>query len=362
MGVFSAIDYNDHEQVVFCNDKDTGLRAIIAIHSTKLGPALGGCRMWNYNTEQEAVTDVLRLSRGMTYKAAITQLKLGGGKAVIIGDPKTQKTPELFRKFGEFIERLNGQYISAEDVGTSVEDMGYIHQSTQHVVGLSSAEGGSGDPSPFTSLGIYHSIRAAVKYKLGLDSLNGITVALQGLGHVGSQVCKRLHEDGARLILTDLDLAHAHELGKVYGAEVVGPDEIYGVEAHVFSPCALGAVVNDFTIRQMKCSVIAGAANNQLERREHGDILYRRGILYAPDYVVNAGGLINVYYEGPDYDVKTVNQHIEGIHDTLMEVFLRSENHQISTSQAADQLAEERLAGESQPAKDNSTGWIENGG
>ena len=343
MGVFSAIDYNHHEQVVFCSDKESGLKAIIAIHSTKLGPALGGCRMWNYASEQEAVTDVLRLSRGMTYKASIANLQLGGGKAVIIGDPKTMKTPELFHKFGEFIELLNGRYITAEDVGTSVQDMGLIPETTAHVVGLDKAHGGSGDPSPFTALGLYHSIRAAVAYKLQQRSLEGITIAVQGLGHVGSQVCRLLHEEGAKLILTDLDKRLATEMGQVYGAHVVDSDEIYSVDAEVFVPCALGAVINDFTIPQMHFEVISGAANNQLERRDHGEMLYERGILYAPDYVVNAGGLINVYYEGPDYDVERVRRHVEGLHDTLLVVFRKSEELGISTSEAADRLAQERL-------------------
>lgn len=343
MGIFSAVDFDHHEQVVFCHDPETNLKAIIAIHSTKLGPSLGGCRMWNYKSETDAITDVLRLSRGMTFKAAVANLKLGGGKSVIIGDAKTQKTPELFRAFGRYVERLGGLYITAEDVGTSVQDMGYIRETTTHAVGLDKDGGGSGDPSPFTALGVYHSVRAAVKHKLKTDSLKDVTIAVQGLGHVGENLARHLHEAGAKLTITDIDMNRAQTLARRFDAQVVEPDAIYGVQADVFSPCALGAVVNDETIPQFHFSVIAGASNNQLKTAAHGNVLAEKGILYAPDYVVNAGGLINVYYEGPQYDEKSVTRHVEGIHDTLLEVFKKAEDLGISTSEAADKLAMERL-------------------
>lgn len=291
MPVFYARDFDNHENVVFCSDEKTGLKAIIAIHNTNRGPALGGCRMWNYADEKEAVTDALRLSRGMTYKAALANLNLGGGKAVIIGNSKTDKTPELFRAFGRFVERLGGDYITAEDVGTSVQDMGYINESTSHVVGLDASKpGGSGDPSPLTALGVFQSIKAAVAYKLKENSLKGLTVAVQGLGHVGHNLCRLLAEAGAKLIITDIDEDTLKTYATQYGAQAVSPGEIYGIQADIFAPCALGAVVNDHTLTQFKCSIITGAANNQLERKEHGEILSRMGILYAPDYVVNAGG------------------------------------------------------------------------
>ncbi|MEB3701540.1 Glu/Leu/Phe/Val dehydrogenase [Candidatus Bealeia paramacronuclearis] len=344
MTVFYARDFDNHENVVFCNDEETGLKAIIAIHNTNRGPALGGCRMWNYVDEQEAVTDALRLSRGMTYKAAIANLKLGGGKAVIIGNSKRDKSPELFRAFGRFVERLGGDYITAEDVGTSVQDMSYIHDTTSHVVGLDlSIQGGSGDPSPLTALGVFQSIKAAVAYKLEQSSLEGVTVAVQGLGHVGQHLCALLKEAGANLIITDIDAESLKICAEKFKAKTVAPHEIYGIQADVFSPCALGAVINDETIPLFKFPIIAGAANNQLARAEHGEIITEKGILYAPDYVVNAGGLISVSYEGPNFDPDVVRRHVEEIHDTLLVIFRKAEERGISTSDAADLLAEERF-------------------
>jgi leucine dehydrogenase len=340
MAVFSAIDFDRHEQVNFFYDEETGLKAIIAIHNTNRGPALGGCRMWPYTDEQHAVTDVLRLSRGMTYKAAMANLPFGGGKAVIIGDSHRDKSPALFKAFGQCVEQLNGRYISAEDVGTSVEDMVFIREATSHVVGL---PGGSGDPSPFTALGVYESIRSAVLYRLGKSSLKGVKVAVQGLGHVGYHLCRLLVEAGADLFVTDIEPELVQKAVDEFKAEPVSPEEIYGLEVDVFAPCALGAVINDRTIVQLKCKVVAGSANNQLESHAHGELLAKMKILYAPDYVVNAGGLIDVYYEGPAYNPDIVKVHVAGIHDTLLDVFHKAEELYISTSEAADLIAEERF-------------------
>lgn len=340
MSVYEAEDFDGHEQVTFFYDKKTGLKSIIAIHNTNLGPALGGCRMWPYKTEQDAVADALRLARGMTYKAAMANLPLGGGKAVIIGDPHHEKSPELFKAFGMCVERINGRYITSEDVQTSVEDMIYVRESTLHVVGL---PGSGGDPSPFTAVGVADCIRESVDYRLKKSSLEGVKVAVQGLGHVGYHLCKLLYEAGAKLIVTDIDPLLVDRVMDEFKAEAVLPEDIYGVDAEVFAPCALGAILNDHTISQLKCSVIVGSANNQLATAEHGEILMKMNILYAPDYVVNAGGLIDVYYDGPNYDVERVNAHVAQIRHTLREIFEKAEAHHISTSRAADMIAEERF-------------------
>lgn len=340
MSVYEAQDFDNHEQVTFFYDKATGLKAIIAIHNTNLGPALGGCRMWPYKSEQDAIADALRLSRGMTYKAAMANLPLGGGKAVIIGDSRHEKSPELFRAFGVCVERINGRYITGEDVQTSVQDMVYVRETTLHVVGL---PGGSGDPSPFTAVGVADCIKAAVRYKLKKESLQGVRVAVQGLGHVGYHLCKLLSEQGAKLVVTDIDPMMVDRVMEEFNAEAVLPDDIYAVEADVFAPCALGAVLNDHTIPQLKTPIIAGSANNQLATDEHGDILMKMNILYAPDYVVNSGGLIDVYYDGPNFDVGTVNAHVAKIPQTLLEIFEKAQKQKISTSRAADLIAEERF-------------------
>jgi len=343
MSVFSAADFDRHEQVTFFCDNETRLKVIIAIHNTNRGPALGGCRMWPYMDEQAAITDALRLSRGMTYKAAMANLPFGGGKAVIIGDSHKDKSPALLRAFGKCVEQLNGRYITAEDVGTSVEDMPYIRETTTHVVGL---PGGSGDPSPFTALGVFESIRSAVFYRLGKSSLKGIKVAVQGLGHVGYFVCKLLDDAGADLFVSDLEPQLVQKAVTEFKATPVSAQGIYEVEADVFAPCALGAIINDQTIGQLKCTIVAGSANNQLESHAHGELLAKMKILYAPDYVVNAGGLIDVYYEGTAYNPEIVKLHVEGIHDTLLDVFHKAEKLNISTSEAADLIAEERFSRE----------------
>ena len=347
MAVFSLSDFADHEQVVFVSDDKSGLKAIIAVHNSKLGPALGGCRMWPYASEEEAVRDVLRLSRGMTYKSAMANLKLGGGKSVIIGNPRTHKTPELLAAFARALEQLNGRYIAAEDSGTSVADMKYMTQFTQHVAGIhdkpSDAGTRSGDPSPATAYGTFIGIRAAVKERLGRDSLDGLRIAVQGVGNVGFDLARQLKEAGAQLWVTDIHREPLVQAGKELGATVVAPDEIFGLDVDVFAPCALGAILNDSTIPQLKASIVAGAANNQLAEARHGVELMKRGILYAPDYVINAGGIIDVYHERIGFDRAALLKHIEGIHDNLMEVFERARKEERPTGEVADAIAEERF-------------------
>ncbi len=343
MSVFASPAFRNHEQVVFCNDTASGLKAIIAIHDTTLGSALGGCRMWNYATDDEALNDVLRLSRGMTYKSALAGLNWGGGKAVIIGNAKTEKSPALFEAFGRFVDSLGGRYITAEDVGISPADLEHTRRTTRHVVGI--AEGGSGDPSPATAWGVFHGIRAAVRHKLGKNDLAGVKVAVQGLGHVGWHVAEHLHKSGAKLIVTDIDQARISQAKADFGAEAVDVDHIYDAEADVFAPNALGAVINDETLPRLKVTVVAGSANNQLAEDRHGAALRERGILYAPDYVINAGGIINIAYEGANYDKAKAFDHCAGIFDTLSNLFERADREGVTTNVMADRLAEERLAG-----------------
>ena len=341
MSIFSSPDFDNHEQVVFCHDEASGLKAIIAIHNTNRGPSLGGCRMWPYASEEEAVTDVLRLSRGMTYKSALAKLPYGGGKSVIIGDPRLDKSPALFRAMGRAVQRLAGRYIVAEDVGISVPDVELMQQETRHVAGTSA--GGAGDPSPATAYGVYMGLRAAVEHKLGRDKLDGLTVAIQGLGHVGYYLCKHLAEDGARLVVTDINEDAIQTAVTEFDAERVAPDEIYAVDCDVFAPCALGAVINDDSLEFLKATIIAGSANNQLHEPRHGDILKQRGVLYAPDYVINAGGVIDISHEGRNYDKDKAFAHVAGVHDTLLEIFRRAEAEDIPTGDAADRIAEERF-------------------
>lgn len=347
MAVFSLSDFADHEQVVFVSDDKSGLKAIIAVHNSNLGPALGGCRMWPYASEEEAVRDVLRLSRGMTYKSAMARLKLGGGKSVIIGNPRTDKTPALLAAFARALEQLNGRYIAAEDSGTSVADMKFMTQFTQHVAGIHdkpSDEGTrSGDPSPATAYGTFIGIQAAVKERLGRDSLDGLRVAVQGVGNVGYDLARQLKEAGAQLWVTDIHREPLVQAGRELGATVVAPDEIFGLDVDVFAPCALGAILNDSTIPQLKASIVAGAANNQLAEARHGVELMKRGILHAPDYVINAGGIIDVYHERIGFERAALIRHIEGIRDNLMEVFERAREEERPTAEVADAIAEERF-------------------
>lgn len=335
-----------YEEVYRAHDRRAGLLAFIAVHDTTLGPALGGCRMWHFSREDDALTDVLRLARGMSFKSAVARTGLGGGKAVIVADPKSQKSPELFRAMGRFIHTLGGRYLTAEDVGTSVADMHFIRQETPYVSGLSRDKGGSGDPSPYTALGCFEGIRACVEEQLGRKDLAGLTVAIQGLGHVGFDLARRLKEAGCRLLVTDVNDQRVQDAVRSLGATAVPHGEIYGIQADVFAPCALGAVLNDRTIPQLKCRVVAGAANNQLAEDRHGEALLERGILYAPDFVINAGGIINVSVEfvAGGYDEKASTLRVKNIYNALKDIIRTSREKQIPTSEAAVVLAEQILS------------------
>jgi leucine dehydrogenase len=342
MNLFETIQETEHEQIVFCNNKDAGLRAIIAIHNTTLGPALGGTRMWPYASEDEALRDVLRLSRGMTYKAAVAGLNLGGGKAVIMGDPRTDKSEALFRAFGRFIDTLHGRYITAEDVGIDVNDMEFVFQETDNVVGVHHSHGGSGDPSPYTAYGTIQGIKAALQHKFGDEHLPRYSFAVQGTGHVGHYLVKQLLEEGAKVFVTDIDeesIASAVELG----AEAVGLDEIYDTDANVFAPCALGAIINEETIPRLKCQIVAGPANNQLANNACGDELEKRDILYAPDYAVNAGGLMNVSIEFEGWNHERALRMSRTIYYNVGKIFKIADRDGIPTWRAADLMAQERI-------------------
>lgn len=343
MELFQRMEQYDYEELVFCQDKTSGLKAIIAIHDTTLGPALGGTRMWQYQSEEDAIEDALRLARGMTYKNAAAGLNLGGGKTVIIGDSRKDKNEEMFRAFGRYIQGLNGRYITAEDVGTTVEDMDLIHEETDFVTGISAAFGSSGNPSPVTAYGVYRGMKAAANEAFGDDSLEGKTVAVQGVGHVAYSLCQHLHEEGAKLIVTDINKEAVQRAVDAFGAKAVDPDDIYGVECDIFAPCALGAIVNDNTITQLKAKVIAGSANNQLKDDSHGDQLNEMGIAYAPDYVINAGGVINVADELHGYNRDRAMKKVEAIYDNVAKVFEIAKRDGVPTYVAADRLAEERI-------------------
>lgn len=342
--VIENMAINDHEQVVFCQDQATGLKAIIAIHNTTLGPALGGTRMWMYNNEMEALNDVLRLSRGMTFKAAISGLNLGGGKAVIIGDSYTQKSEALFRRFGKFVESLSGKYITAEDVGISPQDMEYVAMETKHVSGLPISLRGSGDPSPVTAYGVYMGMKAAAKEQYGSDNLGGKKIAVQGVGHVGETLVKHLAKEGAILTLSDINEERVNTVAKTYGATVVEGDAIYDVDMDIYAPCALGATVNDDTISRLKCSIIAGAANNQLKDEIiHGEALKEKGVLYAPDFLINAGGLINVYREVENISQERAMELTENIYNTTLGIFKTANEENRTTHAAALEMAKRRV-------------------
>jgi leucine dehydrogenase len=343
MKIFEYMEKYDYEQLVFVQDETSGLKAIIAIHDTTLGPALGGCRMWTYASEEDAIEDALRLARGMTYKAAAAGLNLGGGKTVVIGNPKADKSEALFRSLGRYIESLGGRYITAEDVGTTVQDMDLIHQETKYVTGVSEAFGSSGNPSPMTALGVFRGIQASAKEVYGSDSLVGKTVAVQGVGNVGYYLCKHLHEAGSKLIVSDINEDNLKRVKEEFAAEAVAPNDIFGVKCDIFAPCALGAVINDDTIPQLQCKIVAGSANNQLKEDRHGDKLQELGILYAPDYVINAGGLINVADELEGYNAERAKKKVESIYNILLNVFEIARRDGIPTYKAADRLAEQRI-------------------
>jgi leucine dehydrogenase len=344
MDVFSSPAFDDHEQVLFFYDRPSGLRAIIALHDTTLGPAVGGCRFWPYASEVEAVTDVLRLARGMTYKAAMADLPFGGGKSVIIGDPRTARSEALFRALGRAVHCLGGAYYTGEDVGTTPQDMDWAGLETPYVLGRT--RGGSGDPSPVTAHGVLLGIKAAVRHRFGRDELQGVRVAVQGTGHVGGNLASLLAAEGAQLILADIDAERAARKTRELGARQVGCDEILSVDAEVLAPCALGGVIDDRTLPRLSCDIVAGAANNQLHEPRHGTALHERGILYAPDYVTNAGGLINIAQElrPGGYDRARALAQVATIETTLAEIFERSEREDRPTHEIADQVAEERIA------------------
>ncbi|MDW5289347.1 Glu/Leu/Phe/Val family dehydrogenase [Formosa sp. PL04] len=342
--VFGQHSFNNHEQIVFCNDKDTGLKAIIGIHNTVLGPALGGTRMWNYNNEWEALNDVLRLSRGMTYKAAVTGLNLGGGKAVIIGDAKTQKTPELMRKFGEFVNSLSGKYITAEDVGMETSDMDLVREVTPYVTGISESKGGAGNPSPVTAYGVYMGMKAAAKFKFGTDNLEGKSILVQGIGHVGETLVDYLTKEGAKVIISDISEERLEAVSKLYGATIYRGTDLYSEAVDIYAPCALGATINDETVNKIQAQVIAGAANNQLANEQvHGVILQNRGIVYAPDFLINAGGIINVYAEIEGYGKAEIMSRTQNIYNTTLDILNNADIHKITTNQAALNVAKARI-------------------
>lgn len=340
MNLFETVEEMGHEQVLFCHGKDPDIKAIIAIHDTSLGPAMGATRMLPYINEAAALKDALRLSRGMTYKAACANIPVGGGKAVIIANPES-KTEDLFRAYGRFVESLQGRFITGQDVNLTPHDVRQISQETKYVVGVEEKSGG---PAPVTAWGVFQGIKAAVEFRLKNRRIQGLRVAVQGLGNVGKQLCMYLHEHGAKLIVTDVNPARTEEVKYLLGATVVEPKQIYSQNVDVFSPCALGGILNSETIPQIQAAVVAGAANNQLENEQiHGQMLVEKDILYCPDYVINAGGLINVYNEMVGYDEDKVFLKINGIYDTLLDIFTRAKQQGITTNNAAKQLAEHRI-------------------
>lgn len=343
--VFGQLSFDNHEQIVFCNDKDTGLKAIIGIHNSVLGPALGGTRMWNYANEWEALNDVLRLSRGMTYKSAITGLDLGGGKAVIIGDAKTQKTPEMMRKFGEFVNSLSGRYITAEDVGMVTADMDTVRDVTPYVTGISESRGGSGNPSPVTAYGVYMGMKAAAKYQFGSDNLDGKKILVQGIGHVGETLVDYLTKEGALVQISDINEERLQEVSAKYGSTIYTGADLYTADVDIYAPCALGATINDDTVYKIKAKVIAGAANNQLANENvQGPILQQRGIVYAPDFLINAGGIINVFSEIAHYDKAESMRRTENIYNTTLEIFEYAKSNNLTPQKAAMEIADARIA------------------
>jgi leucine dehydrogenase len=342
--VIAQMALHNHEQILFCNDNATGLKAIIAIHNTVLGPSLGGTRFWNYNNEAEALTDVLRLSRGMTYKSSVAGINLGGGKAVIIGEPKKIKNEALLRRFGKFVNSLGGKYITAEDMAMTSRDMEIIKMETDYVSGLPENMGGSGDPSPVTAYGVYVSMKASAKEKWGSDSLSGKKVLVQGIGHVGEVLVDYLTKEGAKVFIFDISEERLKIVSEKYKAEVVSANKMFDLDIDIYAPCALGATINDETLSQLKCSVICGAANNQLANEEvHGKMVAEKGIVYAPDFVVNAGGIINVYYELEGYNRERALAHAEKIYDTTFNLFQLAKKEGVPTYKAANMLGEQRI-------------------
>ena len=341
MSVFDNSEYDNHEMVFFCRNTDAGLFAIIAIHDTTLGPAAGGCRMWPYASVDDAVTDVLRLSQAMSYKNALADLPLGGGKSVIIGDSNKDKNEELLTSFAQFVQRLGGQYYTAEDVGIGIDDVEVLARTSDYVFGLAA----TGDPSPFTARGCFEGIRAAVKHKRGRDSLEGLAVAVQGVGNVGRYVCKNLYEAGMKLIVADVNAEAAAYAVEKFGATAVTPDKIYSQDVDIFSPCAMGGILNDDTIPQLKASIVAGVANNQLAEPRHGRLLYNKGVLYAPDYVINAGGMLNASGDiFGQYDISQVMERVTRLYDATLRIFETAKKKNQPTNEVADDMARQKIA------------------
>lgn len=337
MALFDLPDFDDHEQVVYCSDKASGLKAIIAVHSTKLGAAVGGCRLWDYANDEEALIDVLRLSKGMTYKNAMAGLRMGGGKSVIIGDAKKIKSTDLFKAFGHALNNLNGRYLSAEDVNITTSDIAVVNTVTPFVTGT---EGKSGNPAPFTALGTFLGIKASVKHKFNRDDLTDLTVAVQGLGSVGYALCDHLHKAGAKLIVCDINQVALDKAATEFGATIVSLDDIYRQEADIYAPCALGATINDKTLSQLKVKIVAGCANNQLAEPRHDQALVEQDILYAPDYVINAGGIINISFED-NYDEEKATLKVKEIYNTLLDIYVKADIQKKPTGVISDEMARE---------------------
>lgn len=342
MSVFEMIQADNYEQIIYCHDSKVGLKAIIALHNSALGPATGGCRMWNYRSEAEALTDVLRLSKGMTYKASISNLPLGGGKSIIIGET-TQKTPDLLRRFGDFVETLKGHYITAKDVGIDSNDLKTIKTRTSHILGIAGEANSSGDPSPVTAWGVYNGMLACAEKAFGAKSLKGLHVSMQGLGAVNFHLLKYLSQEGAKVTACDINKESVERAQKEFGVEIVSPESIYDVNADIFSPGALGAILNSQTIPKLKCKVIAGAANNQLATERDGEEIFKRGLYYAPDYAVNAGGLINIYHEREGYNRDKAYAHVAKIYDTIKNILEVSQQDKQPTNLVANRIAENRV-------------------
>ena len=339
--IISEMSAMGHDQILFCSDNETGLKAIIAIHDTTLGPALGGTRMWSYDNEMEAIHDVLRLSRGMTFKNAISNLALGGGKAVIMGDSKTMKSEALFKRFGRFVESLSGNYITAEDVGISPADMVWVSKETNHVVGL---PGKSGDPSPVTAYGTYMGMKACAKLRYGSDSLNGKKILVQGVGHVGEYLVEYLSKEGAKVLISDIHEDLLSKVASSYGAVRVGLEEVYDVDMDIYAPCALGGTLNNDTLGRLKCDIVAGAANNQLKDENlHGEILREMNIIYAPDFAINAGGVINCFSEVEGLSSEWALDKAEDIYDTIYRIVKRSQDENIASHLIAMKMAQEKI-------------------
>jgi leucine dehydrogenase len=359
VNLFDSQDFADHDQVSFCRDRSSGLFAIIAIHDVTLGPAVGGCRMWPYASEEDALRDALRLSRGMTYKNVMAELPHGGGKSVILGDPRRDKSEALLRAFGRFVESLGGRYIAAEDVGISVRDMEVMGSETRYVAGVSNRSGAGGDPSPFTAQGVFAALRVAVEHRLQRSSLDGLRVAVQGVGSVGTQLCRLLHEQGAELVVADVNAQAVAQAVAGFGARAVRPEDILSEKVDAFAPCALGGVLNDESVSKLAASLVVGSANNQLTRPRHGDELARRGVLYAPDYVVNAGGIINVAAEiAGDYDPDVVLERVERIGERLRGILCEAQIRGEAPFRVADAMARAKLeAARRQPGTPPGNPW-----